>query len=161
MLRPMKETVSAPREGLREEPFPPTRLDLVVKGIPASLQSGERTKKRWRTLVETAARAAIKEEDELYGPECRGILVYFYFDDTDLDIDNAIKPISDALCGIAYYDDRIVTEWIARKTDLGRTELVDPPVALAARLPDWLAAKQPFVYISVVDQVPNHMELPK
>ncbi|AGP37128.1 hypothetical protein BE04_39740 [Sorangium cellulosum] len=138
-----------------------TRLELVVKGIPVSSQAEDRTNlKRWKERVAQAARDAIKEEDELYG-ECRGILVYFYFGSTDLDVDNIIKPVSDALNGIAYYDDKIVSEWIARKTDLGRTEIVDPPAVLAEHLARWMAAEQPFIYVCVVDEPPNHMELPK
>lgn len=136
------------------------RLELVVKGTPASSQSASRTKERWMDLVRGTARAAIREEDEIYA-ECRGILVYFYFDSTALDVDNLVKPVSDALCGIAYYDDHIVTEWVARKTDLGRTELLDPPPVVADHLAEWLAARQPFVYVCVVDPGPNHAELPR
>ncbi|WP_437932171.1 RusA family crossover junction endodeoxyribonuclease [Sorangium sp. So ce291] len=134
------------------------RLEFVVKGIPVSANNKDWAP--WQERVRQAARAAIKEEDEIYG-ECRGILVYFYFGSTTLDVDNIIKPISDALSGIAYYDDRSVGEWIARKTDLDQTELVDPPAVLVERLADRVAARQPFVYVCVVDEAPNHVELPK
>lgn len=129
-----------------------------MKGIPVSVNNRDRGP--WQKLVEQAARAAIKEEDKL-SAECRGIIVYFYFGSTGLDVDNIIKPISDALCAIAYHDDKIVGEWIVRKTDLGQTELVDPPAALVEHLEEWVAARQPFVYVCVVDERPNHAELPK
>ncbi len=136
------------------------RLDFVVAGIPASLQASARSKDGWKQRVEEAARAKIREEDQILG-ECRGILVYFHFGETHLDVDNVIKPIADALTGIAYGDDCNVTEWIARKTDLGRTELVDPPAALVDGLAERVVARQPFVYVCVVDEAPNHAETPR
>lgn len=89
------------------------------------------------------------------------MLVYFYFGETDLDVDNIVKPVSDALCAIAFGDDKLVSEWVSRKTDLARKEIRDPPPALAAALQANLAVKQPFVYICIVDEGPNHAELPR
>lgn len=137
-----------------------SRLELVIEGIPASLQSSARARERWCARVKEAGRRFINEEDEIYG-ECRGVLVYFYFGETPLDIDNIIKPISDALCQIAYWDDRIISEWVARKTDLASTDLLDPPPILAERLEDWLAREQHFVYVCLNDQGPNHQEMPR
>ncbi|AUX43210.1 uncharacterized protein SOCE26_046540 [Sorangium cellulosum] len=157
----MRDATLEREEGTGERRAAVTRLELVVEGIPKSMQTKDRAKlERWKERVAQAARDAIKEEDKLFG-ECRGILVYFYFGSTDLDVDNIIKPISDALKGIAYDDDRSVSEWIARKTDLGTMEIVDPPAALAEHLAGWLAAEQPFVCVCVVDEHPNHGELPK
>ncbi|WP_437321471.1 RusA family crossover junction endodeoxyribonuclease [Sorangium sp. So ce385] len=157
----MADATREPNEDTSQEEADVVRLELVVKGIPVSSQAKDRDKMdRWKRRVAQAARDAIKEEDELYG-ECRGILVYFYFGSTDLDVDNIIKPISDALKGIAYYDDTIVSEWIVRKTDLAKTEIVDPPAALLGHLAEWVAAEQPFIYVCVVDEHPNHVELPK
>jgi crossover junction endodeoxyribonuclease RusA len=136
------------------------RLELIIEGIPASLQSSALSRARWKEHVQRAAREAIREEDELFD-ECRGILVFFYFGSTDLDVDNIIKPISDALCAIAFGDDKLVCEWVSRKTDLERTEIRDPPPSVAAVLEDWLAAKQPFVYVCVMGEGPNRAELPQ
>lgn len=136
------------------------RLEFVVTGIPASLQSSNQGCTRWKDRVQKAAREAIAEEDEIFD-ECPGILVFFYFHETDLDVDNIVKPVSDALCAIAFGDDGLVSEWVARKTDLGRTEIRDPPPPVAAVLEDCLAEKQPFVYICIVDDGPNHAELPQ
>ena len=136
------------------------RLELIIKGIPASLQSSSPSKARWKERVQFAAREAILEEDELC-EECRGILVFFYFGSTSLDVDNIVKPVSDALCAIAFVDDKLVSEWVSRKTDLETTEIRDPPPPVAAVLEDWLAAKQPFVYVCIVGERPNHAELPQ
>ena len=135
------------------------RLELIIEGIPASLQSSALSRARWKERVQRAAREAILEEDEIFD-ECRVILVFFYFGSTDLDVDNIIKPVSDALCAIAFGDDKLVSEWVSCKTDLERTEIRDPP-PVAAVLEDWLAAKQPFVYVCVMGEGPNHAELPQ
>ncbi len=135
-------------------------LEFIVEGIPASLQSSSIGKARWKERVQEAARAAIREEDELYD-ECRGILVFFYFGSTDLDADNIIKPVADALCAIAFPDDKLVSEWISRKTDLEQAVIRDPPPCVAAVLEVSLAAKQPFIYICIVAESPNHAELPQ
>ncbi|WP_437641377.1 RusA family crossover junction endodeoxyribonuclease [Sorangium sp. So ce854] len=157
----MADAKREPKEGTGQQRADATRLELVVQGIPVSSQAKDRDKvERWKQRVAQAARDVIKEEDEL-SEECRGILVFFYFRSTDLDVDNIIKPISDALCAIAYHDDRIVSEWIVRKTDLSQTEIVDPPPVLVEHLEEWVAARQPFVYVCVVDERPNHVELPK
>jgi crossover junction endodeoxyribonuclease RusA len=110
--------------------------------------------------VRTAARGAIPEEREIYG-EFRGVLVFFYFAETDLDVDNIIKPISDALSVIAFFDDRDASEWLARKTDLRCTSIIEPPPAVAAALGPSLAAEQPFVYVCIVDEAPKHAEVPQ
>jgi hypothetical protein len=78
-----------------------------------------------------------------------------------VDVDNIIKSVSDALCAIAFPDDKFVSEWVARKTDLKETVLRDPPPCVAAALEDSLADKRPFVYICIVSEGPNHAELPK
>ncbi|XXY49764.1 RusA family crossover junction endodeoxyribonuclease [Sorangium sp. So ce269] len=157
----MADATREQKEGASEERAAVTRLELVVKGVPVSSQAKDRDKlEQWKRRIALAARDAIKEEDELY-EECRGILVYFYFGSTDLDVDNIIKPVADALNGIAYYDDTIVSEWIARKTDLGRTEVVDPPATLLEHFVEWVGTEQPFIYVCVVDEQPNHVELPK
>lgn len=135
-------------------------LEFIVKGVPASLQSSSTGKARWKERLQVAARTAIREEDELYG-ECRGILVFFYFRSTSLDADNIIKPVSDALCGIAFSDDKNVSEWLSRKTDLERTSIRDPPPCVAAVLEDVLDEKQPFIYLCIVGESPNHAELPQ
>jgi crossover junction endodeoxyribonuclease RusA len=136
------------------------RLEFIVEGIPASLQSSRFGKTRWKERVQAAARAAIRQEDELYD-ECRGVLVFFYFGSTDLDADNIIKPVADALCAIAFPDDELVSEWISRKTDLEQAVILDPPPCVAAALEVSLADKRPFIYICIVGESPNHAELPQ
>jgi hypothetical protein len=47
-------------------------------------------------------------------------LVYLY-DEAALDVDNIIKPIQDALVGLAFPDDSMVTDVISRRRQLGGT----------------------------------------
>jgi len=47
-------------------------------------------------------------------------LVYLY-DEVALDVDNILKPIQDALVGLVFSDDSIVTDAISRRRQLGGT----------------------------------------
>jgi len=53
------------------------------------------------------------------GPICI-TLVYFY-EEAALDVDNLLKPIQDALVGLVFSDDFIVTDAICRRRQLGGT----------------------------------------
>ncbi len=44
-------------------------------------------------------------------------ITYFY-DSVAMDVDNIVKPIQDALIGLAYVDDTQVTDILVRKRDL-------------------------------------------
>lgn len=78
--------------------------------------------------------------------QCR-LHVYFFFDGkTDLDVDNIIKPISDALNQVAYVDDANVVDVHASKRDLNSPgQLVNPPPSVVAAL----AAGDDFVFVVV------------
>jgi hypothetical protein len=42
-----------------------------------------------------------------------------------------------------------------------RLELVDPPPVLMDEIPDRVVAEQPFVHVCIVDEAPNHTEMPR
>lgn len=45
--------------------------------------------------------------------------ITYFFTDKQMDVDNIPKPISDALNGLAYFDDEQITDIICRKRYLG------------------------------------------
>lgn len=51
-------------------------------------------------------------------------ITYFYSDDK-LDVDNIVKPIQDALNGLAYVDDGQITDLIVRKRNLSDNFIMD------------------------------------
>ena len=90
--------------------------DFVVFDIPKSVQAGRASLRRWRDEVRSAAAEA--------WPGCSPldievqIHVTFYHDGAPLDVDNMLKPIQDALCGVAYQDDQQLTDTHGHLRDL-------------------------------------------
>ena len=67
------------------------------------------------------------------------------------DVDNAAKPILDALKGVVYSDDSQVSDLISRKRDLnGDPRIPSPSQVLIERLGD----PKPFLHI-LVENAPN------
>ena len=84
-------------------------------------------------------------------------IIFFYFQDTDLDVDNVAKPILDALVGVVYDDDQSVVQLIARKTRLAPgLDIHDASAALA----EGLDADMDFVYVRV-GSPPDHRIIPR
>lgn len=76
-------------------------------------------------------------------------MVFFHTGSTDLDTDNIIKPIQDALVDVVYLDDDQVTDVFAAKRDLtGSFRLRTTPPSVAAAL----GAEPNFLYV-VVDEI--------
>lgn len=116
-------------------------IDFVVRGTPRSQQA--RSRKRWKDEVEDAVPPQF---ELLVGPMLLRI-DFFFNGSTDLDTDNIIKPIQDALENILYDDDEIVIDVCARKIDLRRLpSLVAAPSALLAALAE---PPSDFVFIQV------------
>ena len=116
-------------------------VEFVVWGIPRSQQA--KHKGLWQGRVQQAVPFLPKL---LTGP--LRLRIDFFFDGaTNLDTDNIIKPIQDALNDIVYKDDETVVDVCARKIDLQHLPtLVAVPSALLAAL-----AKQAgdFVFVQV------------
>ena len=85
------------------------------------------------------------------------VIVYYYLNETALDVDNLAKPILDAMVGLAYEDDGQISQLTVRKTRLEPLlELHDPRPPLAAAL----EAGSDFAYVAI-GTAPDHTELPK
>lgn len=132
-------------------------LDFTVTGIPLSARAASRSRRRWQDRVAGAARHAWTRAEPLIARDVSVTIIFFYFGDTDLDVDNVAKPILDALIGIVYDDDRSVVQLMIRKTRLAYG--LDFPDASAA-LAEGLDANADFVYVRVSDP-PDHGIIPK
>lgn len=69
-----------------------------------------------------------------------------------IDNDNMLKPIQDALIGLVYQDDRLVTDTIVRKTN------IDSPFRVrgySLLLLEALSKGNEFLHI-VIDEAPSH-----
>ena len=97
-------------------------FEFVVAETPRSFQARPKSVQRWMALVSDAARSRVAEVVEQSWLDARPLaLSVFYFPPApmDGDIDNIIKPIMDALAGIAYIDDREIERVVAQKFEPG------------------------------------------
>ena len=116
-------------------------IEFVVVGTPRTHKAHSRS--QWQAAVKNAVPTDV---GGLTGA-LRLRIDFFFENVTDLDADNIIKPIQDALEGVVYEDDEHVVDVCARK--IGQQDLspiIDPPTTLRNAL-----RSQPgdFVYIRV------------
>jgi Holliday junction resolvase RusA-like endonuclease len=79
-------------------------LEFIVPGTPISAGASAKSKAKWRAKVGAAAAAALPSSHALVADPVRATVIYFYVE-TDLDLDNILKPILDSMNGIVYVDD--------------------------------------------------------
>ncbi len=90
----------------------PLPLEFVVAGRPVSLQASSWGLRRWREQVGSAAQkywieAPINKSDIM-------VTILCFLDGARPDVDNIPKPILDALKGLVYDDDSLVSDLICR-----------------------------------------------
>ncbi|WP_423916586.1 RusA family crossover junction endodeoxyribonuclease [Candidatus Poriferisodalis sp.] len=116
-------------------------IEFVVAGTPRSHQANSRS--QWQSTVAAAVPAAAQL---LAGP-LRLRIDFFYADTTDLDTDNIIKPIQDALENLVYENDKTVVDVCARRVDRKHLpQMVEPPATLSDAL---VSTEGDFVFIRV------------
>jgi hypothetical protein len=74
-------------------------------------------------------------------------ITYFY-DSVAVDVDNIVKPIQDAIIGLAYVDDDQVTDVLVRKRDLSGNFRVEDMTSI---LVEGFARGNKFLHIVVID----------
>lgn len=121
-------------------------VEIVLHGVPLSLQASAQSRKRWQERIKTAARV---ELPEFYFAAVAPIKVtIYYFPDApmDGDLDNIVKPILDSFGRFVYVDDRQVERIWVQKFEPGRSfTFKDPTPKLAAAI----EAEGPRVYLHV------------
>jgi len=95
------------------------QFDFLIPKRPVSLQTRQRSKlQNWQAFVR--AEASKTWVGTPYSGNVHLTLVYLY--DTDpVDTDNIIKPIQDALIGLIYEDDSLVTDVESHRRSLSDT----------------------------------------
>jgi len=120
-------------------------LEFVVMGTPVSLSGSTEAKRFWQQRVTRAAEYARK--DWLPSPFDDMVLrvAYFYVYAPAADLDNIVKPLQDALKGVAFVDDIQVVDLIASMRRKGVSDRV-PMTALLANAFD---GGSDFIYVAV------------
>jgi crossover junction endodeoxyribonuclease RusA len=122
-------------------------LEFVVRGTPISTGASGKSKAKWRAKVSAAATAALGVDHGVVADAVRATVVYFYVD-TDLDLDNILKPILDAMNGLVYVDDFQVANIVAAKRDVaGSYVLTDASPVVVEQLA--AAEGGDFVFVAI------------
>ncbi|WP_225886520.1 RusA family crossover junction endodeoxyribonuclease [Leptolyngbya sp. PCC 6406] len=119
-----------------------------MDGPPVSQQTRRRERLTdWKIVV--------RQEAEKYWPPGQKVatgpimlqITYFY-DSVAIDVDNIIKPIQDAIIGLAYIDDDQVTDVLARKRDLSGNFKVEN---MTSTLAEGFSRGNEFLHIVVIE----------
>ncbi len=122
-------------------------FEFVVTGPPVSQQA--RNRQRLRLWIQNVRSAAERYWDGSPPVGVSVLVSIVYISDTvPFDIDNIPKPILEALNGIVYSDDSLVTDLVCRKRDR-RDDLQIGNVSPLFR--NFLHSRQQFLYVRVSD----------
>ena len=95
-----------------------TRFEFIIDGPPVSQQTRRRERVRvWQAKVLQEAEKYWSSEHKIFTGLVMLQVTYFY-DSFEMDVDNIVKPIQDALIGLAYIDDGQITDVLVRKRNL-------------------------------------------
>jgi crossover junction endodeoxyribonuclease RusA len=130
-------------------------VEFIVEGTPRSLQGSSRGIDAWKEIVKEIARKATNDGETRVDFVDVSVRIFHYCFDwgyNDGDLDNIAKPILDAMCGVAIFNDNQVRHLTLRRTDLDLhplTRIEGATPLLADRLERTLSTKDGFVYIAV------------
>jgi Holliday junction resolvase RusA-like endonuclease len=130
------------------------RFEFIVPGPPISAQAKAARLREWKVTVRAVARSKWGRRGRTIPVTVKVKLRVVYYHDADdvrIDEDNMLKPIQDALNGLVYEDDNLVTDGAAYKRHL-RGPLVVPDltsVALAG-----FRTKREFLHV-IVERAPD------
>lgn len=131
-----------------------TRFEFIVNGRPVSQQARNRGKgnrlQDWKKTVRQEAEKYWSSEQKTATGLVMLQITYFY-DSVQIDIDNIVKPIQDAIKGLAYVDDNQVSDLVVRKRNLSAKLRIEN---MTPTLVEGLARGNEFLHIVVID-APN------
>src|SRR5262245_58195499 len=132
-------------------------FEFIVAGPPVSHQAHSRA--RLQAWIATVRRAAVRYWPTGQPPATGRlkITVVYYHDAVTirLDNDNMLKPIQDALQGLAYVNDAQITDTAVRKTNLDGQFMVR---GMSRVLAEGFCQGTEFLYIKVED-APDHVRI--
>lgn len=124
------------------------RFEFIVDGPPVSQQTRRRQRlKDWKRTVRQEAEKYWSSEHKTATGLLMLQITYFY-DSVAIDVDNIIKPIQDAIVGLAYVDDNQITDVLVRKRDLSGNFKVENMTSILA---EGFARGNEFLHIFVTD----------
>ncbi|MEH2412865.1 RusA family crossover junction endodeoxyribonuclease [Nostoc sp.] len=127
-----------------------TRFEFIVDGSPVSQQARKRGKSNpleaWKKTVRQEAEKYWSSEQKTATGWVMLQITYFYHSD-QMDVDNIVKPIQDAIKGLAYIDDKQVSDLLVRKRNL----FGDFTQNMTSTLTEGFDRGKEFLHIVVID----------
>ncbi|MBG1260022.1 RusA family crossover junction endodeoxyribonuclease [Nostoc commune] len=128
-----------------------TRFEFIVDGPPVSQQARKRGKgnsiEDWKTTVRQEAEKYWSSEQKTATGWVMLQITYFYNSDK-MDVDNIVKPIQDAMKGLAYVDDKQVSDLLVRKRNLSGNFRIEN---MTSTLTEGFTRGNEFLHIVVID----------
>jgi crossover junction endodeoxyribonuclease RusA len=127
-------------------------FEFLIRSRPVSQQARRsRRKDAWKDFVRREAeRSWGPVHVPADGPVC--VTLIYLYDEVALDVDNIIKPIQDALVGLVFPDDSLVTDVIIRRRELrGTFDLT----RVSSVLVEGFEYGNEFVYVWIGDAPPQ------
>lgn len=130
-------------------------FEFVIIGIPVSPQTRRKERLReWKNTVRDAARRQWPNGEPFIDQPIE-IVATYYYEDVPLNNDNMIKPIQDALEGIVYSDDCIVTDNRLAKRNVNESYRVK---GMSPVLAEGFCSGCEFIHVKILE-APNQEEL--
>jgi crossover junction endodeoxyribonuclease RusA len=121
-------------------------VEVMVPGVPLSLQASTARKEEWKERIRIAARKELPEGHFAAEGPMKVIIYYFTDAPAAADIDNIVKPICDSLSRFIYLDDKQVERLEVQKFEPGRLFTFTSP---SPKLAETIDAAGPRVYLQV------------
>jgi hypothetical protein len=91
------------------------RFEFILEGPPVSQQTRRRERLHaWKLFVRAEA-GKRWPAGRLPSLEPVRVSITYFYDEVGVDVDNIVKPILDAIVGLAYLNDDQVTDLLSRK----------------------------------------------
>jgi Holliday junction resolvase RusA-like endonuclease len=131
-------------------------FEFLIRSRPVSQQARRSSRKdAWKDFVRREAeRSWGPVHVPADGPVC--VTLIYLYDEVALDVDNILKPIQDALVGLVFPDDSLVTDVIIRRRELlGTFDLT----RVSSVLVEGFEYGNEFVYVWIGDAPPQEQLL--
>lgn len=97
-------------------------------------------------MLQEAQRYWPPDQQPALGPVM--LQITYFYDSVAVDVDNIVKPIQDAIIGLAYIDDTQVTDVLVRKRDLSGNFKVQN---MSSVLAEGFSRGNEFLYVVIID----------
>jgi hypothetical protein len=121
-------------------------VEVMVPGVPLSLQASTASREDWKERNRDAARQELPAGHFATKEPIKVTIYYFADTPAEFDLDNIVKPIFDSLNRFIYIDDRQVERLLVQKFEEGRLFNFTSP---SPKLKEAIGAEGPRVYIEV------------